>query len=72
MDGFFPTDGLGDFSRPLNPGLTSANFAGRDLAGIRELYAGSGGGTTETLKELVGKKLLSDFPADGFLGMGAF
>lgn len=30
------------------------------------------GGTTETLKELVGKKIISDFPRDGFLGMGIF
>jgi alkylation response protein AidB-like acyl-CoA dehydrogenase len=36
-------------------------------------YGSLGGGTTETLKDLVGKKLMSDFPAgDGFLGMGTF
>jgi alkylation response protein AidB-like acyl-CoA dehydrogenase len=35
-------------------------------------YGTLGGGTTETLKELVGKKLVTDFPNDGFLGMRAF
>jgi alkylation response protein AidB-like acyl-CoA dehydrogenase len=34
-------------------------------------YGTLGGGTTETLKDLVGKKLMSDFDeADGFLAMG--
>ena len=32
-----------------------------------------GGGATEALKDLVGKKLVSDFdPVDGFLSMGNF
>jgi alkylation response protein AidB-like acyl-CoA dehydrogenase len=35
-------------------------------------YGTLGGGTTETLKELVGKKILDDLPPDGFLGLGAF
>ena len=35
-------------------------------------YGSLGGGTSETLKELVGKKIMSDFPPDGFLGMGTF
>ena len=36
-------------------------------------YGSLGGGTTETLKDLVGKRILSDFPAnDGFLSFGAF
>jgi alkylation response protein AidB-like acyl-CoA dehydrogenase len=36
-------------------------------------YGTLGGGTTETLKDLVGKKLMSDFDeADGFLAMGTF
>jgi alkylation response protein AidB-like acyl-CoA dehydrogenase len=45
---------------------------------VSRLYRGArygtlGGGTTETLKELVGKKLVTDFPEhDGFLGMGTF
>ena len=45
---------------------------------VSRLYRGArygtlGGGTTETLKDLVGKKLLSDFSeVDGFLGMRTF
>ncbi len=35
-------------------------------------YGSLGGGTTETLKDLVGKRIIDTFPADGFLGMGAF
>jgi alkylation response protein AidB-like acyl-CoA dehydrogenase len=36
-------------------------------------YGTLGGGTTETLKDLVGKKLLADFSeVDGFLGMKTF
>jgi len=31
-----------------------------------------GGGTTETLKELVGKRIMTDFPHDGFFGMNTF
>jgi hypothetical protein len=44
VDGLFPTDGSGDFARPVNPSLTGPSFSGLDLAGIRALYAGSGGG----------------------------
>lgn len=44
VDALFPTDGLGDFGLSVNPTLTAANFAGLDLAGIRALYNGSGGG----------------------------
>jgi hypothetical protein len=44
-DGWYPTDGAGDFTRPVDPSLTETDFAGLDLAGIRELYGGSGGGT---------------------------
>jgi alkylation response protein AidB-like acyl-CoA dehydrogenase len=44
---------------------------------VSRLYRGArygtlGGGTTETLKDLLGKKLMADFPADGFLGLGTF
>jgi alkylation response protein AidB-like acyl-CoA dehydrogenase len=43
----------------------------RFYRGVR--YGTLGGGATETLKDLVGKKLLADFdPVDGFLGMGTF
>ena len=43
VDTLFPTDGAGNFQQPVNP-LLGAEFAGQDLAGIRALYAGSGGG----------------------------
>jgi hypothetical protein len=45
VDGLFPTDGSGDFLKPVNPALVNNEFAGKDLAGIRGLYGGSGGGT---------------------------
>jgi alkylation response protein AidB-like acyl-CoA dehydrogenase len=35
-------------------------------------YGTLGGGTTETLKDLVGKRIYDAFPHDGFLGMGQF
>jgi hypothetical protein len=44
VDALYPTDGSGDFSMPVNPALREEDFAGRDLAGLRALYAGSGGG----------------------------
>ena len=44
VDGLFPTDGSGDFAQPVNPALNHSSFAGQGLAGIRSLYAGSGGG----------------------------
>ena len=45
VDSYFPTDGAGDFSKPLNPALRGSDFSGKDLPGMRALYAGSGGGT---------------------------
>lgn len=45
VDGLFPTDGSGDFALPVDPSLAPAAFDGLGLAGIRNLYAGSGGGT---------------------------
>jgi hypothetical protein len=45
LDGLFPTDGFGNFSVPVNPKLSPASLAGSDLARLRTLYGGSGGGT---------------------------
>ena len=42
---FFPTDGTGDWGRPLDPNLNYADFAGADLERIRRIYGGSGGGS---------------------------
>jgi alkylation response protein AidB-like acyl-CoA dehydrogenase len=43
----------------------------RIYRGVR--YGTLGGGATEALKDLVGKKLVDDFdPVEGFLGMGTF
>ncbi len=44
-DSLYPTDSAGAFDRPVNPRLRSEDFAGKDLAAIRALYAGSAGGT---------------------------
>ncbi|HYC46156.1 MAG TPA: acyl-CoA dehydrogenase family protein [Burkholderiales bacterium] len=51
-------------------GFTDEFPVSRFYRGAR--YGTLGGGTTETLKELVGKKIMTDFPRDGFLGMGTF
>jgi alkylation response protein AidB-like acyl-CoA dehydrogenase len=51
-------------------GFTDEFPVSRFYRGAR--YGSLGGGTSETLKELVGKKLLSDFGPDGFLGMNTF
>jgi alkylation response protein AidB-like acyl-CoA dehydrogenase len=52
-------------------GFTDEYPVSRFYRGAR--YGTLGGGTTETLKDLVGKKLMSDFdPIDGFLAMGSF
>jgi hypothetical protein len=44
VDGLYPTDASGNPFLPVNPALTAADFAGKDLAGIQALYAGSAGG----------------------------
>jgi hypothetical protein len=46
VDGFPPTDGAGDFGVPVDPKLSSQDFAGATLVGIRSLYDGSGGGAS--------------------------
>ena len=51
-------------------GFTDEFPVSRYYRGAR--YGTLGGGTTETLKELVGKKILSDFDADGFSGVSDF
>jgi len=51
-------------------GFTDEYLVSRLYRGAR--YGSLGGGTTETLKDLLGKKLMTDFPADGFLGLGTF
>ena len=52
-------------------GFTDEYPVSRFYRGVR--YGTLGGGATETLKDLVGKKLMNDFdPVDGFLGMGTF
>jgi alkylation response protein AidB-like acyl-CoA dehydrogenase len=51
-------------------GFTDEFPVSRYYRGAR--YGSLGGGTTETLKELVGKKIMNDFPIDGFLGMNTF
>jgi alkylation response protein AidB-like acyl-CoA dehydrogenase len=52
-------------------GFTDEFPVSRFYRGAR--YGTLGGGTTESLKDLVGKKLMSDFDeADGFLAMGTF
>ena len=52
-------------------GFTDEYPVSRFYRGAR--YGTLGGGTTETLKELIGKKVMADFPDDdGFLGTGMF
>jgi hypothetical protein len=49
VDTLFPTDGAGDFFRPVNPALTGASFGGLGLSGIRALYSGAAGGAGYSL-----------------------
>ncbi len=52
-------------------GFTDDAAVSRIYRGVR--YGTLGGGATEALKDLVGKKLVNDFdPVDGFLSMGTF
>jgi hypothetical protein len=44
VDSLFPTDAAGDQLLPVNPAFAQADFAGKGLAGIAALYAGSAGG----------------------------
>ena len=45
VDQLFPTDGAGAFGVPINPALTRTDFANLNASQIRDLYAGSAGGT---------------------------
>jgi MYXO-CTERM domain-containing protein len=45
VDAYFPTDGAGDFTKPVDPSLTPASFNNLGLAGIGLAYGGSAGGT---------------------------
>jgi hypothetical protein len=49
VDVLFPTDGAGEFSRPIDPTLTQDDFAGLTLEQIRALCNGSGGGASYDL-----------------------
>ena len=44
VDAMFPTDSNGDFGQPVDSNLRATDFSGKDLAGLRALYGGSGGG----------------------------
>jgi alkylation response protein AidB-like acyl-CoA dehydrogenase len=49
-------------------GFTDEYLVSHFYRGAR--YGTLGGGTTETLKDLVGKRIYNAFPEDGFLGFG--
>ena len=51
-------------------GFTDEYPVSRFYRGAR--YGSLGGGTSETLKELVGKMILANFGVDGFLGLNTF
>lgn len=46
VDHYYPTDGAGDFGVPVSTSLQPAEFSGKTLDQIRELYRGSAGGTS--------------------------
>jgi len=46
VDHYYPTDGSGDFGIPMSASLQPAEFAGKTIDQIRELYRGSAGGTS--------------------------
>jgi len=45
VDGYYPTDGQGQFGQPMDPSLDPADFANLTLDQIRALYDGAAGGT---------------------------
>lgn len=44
VDTLYPTDSAGDVLKAVDPQLEADRFAGKNLEGIRQLYAGSAGG----------------------------
>ena len=46
VDHYYPTDGSGDFGIPMSASLQPAEFSGKTLDEIRQLYRGSAGGTS--------------------------
>lgn len=46
VDHYYPTDGSGDFGVPMSASLQPAEFSGKTLEQIRELYRGSAGGAS--------------------------
>ncbi|HEY3863605.1 MAG TPA: hypothetical protein VGO59_17150 [Verrucomicrobiae bacterium] len=46
VNDLYPTDGAGDFRKPVNPGLNPARFAGLTLSNISMFYDGSAGGAS--------------------------
>ena len=46
VDHYYPTDGSGDFGIPMSASLQPAEFSGKTLDQIRQLYRGSAGGTS--------------------------
>ena len=65
---YFPTDGTGNPFVPVNPAVSSADFNGLNLSGIRSLYGGSAGGTGFDLSwALDGNGNSVDLPSASFL-----
>jgi hypothetical protein len=66
-----PHDGRRDFARDGGYGFTAEFPVSRFYRGAR--YGTLGGGTTETLRDLIGKRVLAGVdPVDGIFGLGAF
>lgn len=64
VDFLFPTDGDGDFGKPVPPWRDQEDFAGQTLDGIRELYRGSAGGASYDIswaRDTRGRRVLLPF-----------
>jgi hypothetical protein len=65
------TDGRREFARDGGYGFTDEFPVSRFYRGAR--YGTLGGGTTETLRDPIAKRVLADVdPVDGIFGLGAF